>query len=351
VTVCAVDAIHLGPLDAGVLQLDRAYALASVGDSEIRREYSYAVAVPDRLVDEIEAADYSGPFVDRLIDVVSFISHHEDAGSGAERIVDRLVGRSRQSAEFWEIDIALISEPEIAMTLGGSELVATYLSDLRTLPARLLIFSGPESAEVVMRIRGADTVELTANLRAQADASDVVENGVFAVAADPVNGDLLGFAQAEIRADQLYATMTLASADVSELFYTFITSDVDLSTLRLDRKGVGLTRIDRYCRHAWTQHRMAGAMRASLGLGVESGEFSQVMEAADTLQREAVEAMRTARSLVNRWIRRESAGDQRAALERYRGGVDELRAFIDSPPPLEGPTGPTLAEIHNVVLG
>ena len=202
-----------------------------------------------------------------------------------------------------------------------------------------------------MRIRGADTVELTANLRAQADASDVVENGVFAVAADPVNGDLLGFAQAEIRADQLYATMTLASADVSELFYTFITSDVDLSTLRLDRKGVGLTRIDRYCRHAWTQHRMAGAMRASLGLGVESGEFSQVMEAADTLQREAVEAMRTARSLVNRWIRRESAGDQRAALERYRGGVDELRAFIDSPPPLEGPTGPTLAEIHNVVLG
>ncbi|MBE7194861.1 MAG: hypothetical protein INR66_20590 [Gordonia polyisoprenivorans] len=79
-------------------------------------------------------------------------------------------------------------------------------------------------------------------------------------------------------------------------------------------------------------------------------ELDRKAELADDKHREAVDAIDTAQSLLTRLLRRNRNDPRRDALERYGDGLEQLSRMISEPPQIDGPSGPTLAELHSVTL-
>lgn len=350
-TTCAVDAVHLGDLDESVLVLDAGYARAAAGDPHARREYAIASAVPDRLVDEIETADYTGPLVERLLEVI--VAAPGSAFSPQERtgLIGSLRDRAARAIAPWELVLSENTLATLALDLGGSRAAVTeYLADLRGLPPRLLVFTGPDDSDVTTAAEGSGRVEVSARVRPDAFAEQAVEDGLFAVAAAPDSGELLAFAPAVVVDGDLRATIVVPDDDGQTFRFAFVRSGIDLDTIRLDHLGEAMTRIDRFCRHAWTQYRVAGAVRAAVGVDDSGVELDRKAELADDKHREAVDAIDTAQSLLTRLIRRIRNDPRRDALERYGEGLEQLSRMISEPPQIDGPSGPTLAELYLVTL-
>lgn len=350
-TTFAVDAVHLGDLDESVLVLDAGYARAAAGDPDARREYSIASAVPDRLVDEIETADYTGPLVERLLEAIVAAPGSAFSLQERTRLIGSLRDRATRAITPWELTLPENALVTLALDLGGSgAAVAEYLADLRALPPRLLVFTGPDDSDVTTVAKGSGRVEVSARVRPDAFAEQAIEDGLFAVAAVPDSGDLLAFAPAVVVDGELRATIVLPDDDGQTLRFAFVRSGIDLDTFRLDHLGEAMTRIDRFCRHAWTQHRVAGAVRAAVGIDDSGVELDRKAELADDKHREAVDAIDTAQSLLTRLLRRNRNDPRRDALERYGDGLEQLSRMISEPPQIDGPSGPTLAELHSVTL-
>lgn len=350
-TVSAVDAIHLGDLDDGVLLLDTAYAHALAGDAD-ESHYALAAAVPDRLVDEIAAADLTGPLVTRVAEALSLAPEEVIGGRERDGLITRLGERIVGADTTWEVlmhEMIAVS-PALALDLGDIGVTTDHLADLRALPPRLLRFTDPDESEIDVEVFDDGDVEVSAALRPGVDAVALESAGLFAVAADIVTGDLLASAPATARDGQVHATLALSGLDPQTLRFALLGAEMDLATLRLDPLGVALTRIDRHCRHAWSRHRLAGALRASVGAESAESEILRVEDATAIAHEDARETMETVRALIRQLVRRHRAGPQNQTLAGYRDAVERLAERIDGPPEFDGATGPTVAELYSVAM-
>ncbi|MGW0039417.1 hypothetical protein [Gordonia sp. NPDC003376] len=348
-TVAAVDAIHLGDLDDGVLALDAAYAGAVLGDPSSEWLYALAASVPGRLVDEIDSADYHGPLVDRLSNAIMAGPHDVFGVVERTEMIDTLRSRTDHTDVLWQILVTDVDLPaaELAVDLGGFSSAVVYLADLRPLPPRVLTFTGPEQPEVEVTLGSAGGMDVTARIRSDVDADALVAEGIFAVVAESATGAVLAFAPATVVDGRMIAH--LAAVDglgIDDMRCAFLGSGADLSALRLDPLGVALTRVDRYCRHAWTRHRIAGAVRAGLGIAASDLEIARAARIADAAHAEAGDAMGHAQALIRQLARRHGA----ATMGDHRAAVDRLAESVAEPPATDGPAGPTMAELHAIGL-
>lgn len=351
-TVRCVEAMHLGDLDDGVLLLDRALAGDAVGARDALRAWGYAAAVPERIVDEIENSDHQGVIVERMLEVVGATPGEVMSVAQRNSLTTILASRASRRDLQWDIFLAetVLPDQELAFDLGGTAAPTTYLADLGLVPPRILVFGGPESAEVTAVETPAGTIAVSAPVRTDSFAAEYIRDGIFAIAADPDSGEIVAFAPAVLAEGEFHATIRPPGVEVVHLRVAFVGADADLSTVRLDPTGVALSRIDRHCRHAWTCHRLAGALRAAAGIGDTGSQLGQAAESADAAQRDSETSMVTAKRLLARLERRHRAGPQHDAITRYAHALDMLQQFVDGPPVIDGPTGPTLAELHAVAL-
>ncbi|MFT4127077.1 MAG: hypothetical protein QM662_12725 [Gordonia sp. (in: high G+C Gram-positive bacteria)] len=351
-TVSCVDAIHLGDVDAGVLLVDQAMARMSSGDPGAGAYLGLAAAVPDRIADEIDAADYRGPLVERILDVVARAPRMltESERTGILQALDRRADADDLQWQEFLTDVTTELGPALAVDLGSAGTASTYLADLRPLPPRLLRFAGPDEPEVTVQVLDETTVTVTAELRPDVDSDTDEVAGIFAVAADAARGDLLAFGPTTVTDGQLRATIRLPDLDPATARYAFIGSDIDIDAVRLDPLGLSLTRIDRYCAYAWSQHRLAGALRASVGASADEATIRRAQDAAETASERASDAIRTARGLTRSLVRRHRSSPRAAAVSEYVAAVGRLGDRLAEPPAIDGPTGPTIAELHAVAL-
>lgn len=349
-TVSAVDAIHLGDLDDAVLLLDAAYARAAAGDPDAADHYALAASVPDRIVDEIESADYLGPLLAPLADAIGFAPTGILSVGERNRLLTALRLRTERVDAEWQVLLAIEADSarDLALHLGGIEAVVLQVADLRALPPRLLMFSAPEEAEVEVVANPDGTVEVAAVLRPDIDADTLLADGIFAVAADPGTGDVLAFAPASISDGRLSARIQTPNGP--NVRCAFLVSSTDLAALRLDPLGIALTRIDRHCRYAWTRHRTAGAVLAGIGAADQESEIARAAAVAESARQSATEAVDNARMLIRQLARRHRSEPIASALAEYRDAIDSLAESISAPPATDGPTGPTMAELHEVAL-
>lgn len=352
-TVAAVDAIYLGDLESAVLFVDRGYAATTIGDErQSLRGYGFGGGALERLVAEIESRDYVGPLNARLAEVIAVAP--PVALGEAERIallatLDARIGRDDVAWDGFLAEVAA-GESAPALHLGGASVVSDQVADLQLLPPRLLVFRGPDEADIAVT-RGADQLHLSAALRADVHLDSAETNGIFAVAADSGTGTLLAYAPMRVEGGQLVATIALDGLDPDALRCGLVGSAADLSTVRLDPLGAQLGRIDRYCRYAWSEHRRAGALLGSVGVGVATDDLVRAEAAAEEAREIAEDAIDTASSLARKLVRSFHDREFVQDLKDYAEAVGRLARRIGDPPAAEGPSGPTLAELYSATLG
>ncbi|GED95970.1 hypothetical protein [Gordonia crocea] len=349
-TVAAVDAVHLGPLDDAVVHLDTAHARALAGDPDADRYYAFGAAVVDRLVDELRAARAHGPVVARTAEAVEAASAAVFRPGRRAALLRALADADDVTDRAWRSLSADVADPSptLALSLNRAVTVDAGLADLAPLRPRLLRFDGPDEPEISVRHLGDGTVVLAAALRNGVDETTEQAAGIFAVVADARSGEPVAHAPAVLADGQIRARVALNGADPHSIRCAFLDSTANLDALRLDPTGIALTRIDRYCRYAWSQHRLAGALRAALGAGNTAAEIDRAQAAADTALSIAVDAADTALGLV-RQLRRKRRDT--TDLAHRAAALNRFRDVCAAPPAVAGPTGPTLAELCSVALG
>jgi hypothetical protein len=348
-TVAAVGDIHLGDLDEATLLLDRAHARALAGDVDTATElYLLTHAVTDRIVEQIESADYTGPLVAALLEALD--SAPQQALDPADRdlwtaaLRDRRFDVDGQVVEDALFELVDGSMPQLAITLGDAIVPPGQLVDLRAVPPRILEYTGPDDPDLDVVDRGGRVV-VQAALRADAMIESAEVQELFAVAAEEGSGDLLAVAPCTVAGGVVTAELTVPGMAAASLRCALIGSGTDPDTLRMDRFGISIARIDRYCRHAWTLYRTVGAMLAGLDLAVDEADFDTVQQEADETHDAAVDAVQTALGLAAQLRRRNRSGRDAAGLAAYLEAIQRFGSAIAARPPLDGPTGVTLTEL------
>ncbi|GAA14986.1 hypothetical protein [Gordonia alkanivorans] len=348
-TVTAVDTLHLGDLDDGVLSLDVAYARALLGDPDMGWYLALASSVPGRLVDEIESADHGGPLVTRLAEVIGTVAIGVLPDDEMDGLLGALRVRTDRSDVLWDALFGLDTDLGVlAADLGGISPVITQVADLRALPPRLLRFDGPEEPEVEINENVDGSYEVSAELRDGVDADSAVVDGIFAVAADPETGDLVAFAPATASGDRITARIVGVDGDAR---FAFVGSEADPAELRLDHFGVAMTRVDRHFRHAWTRLRNAGAVLAGLGITDSDDGIAAATAGAETERQAASDAVGTVRVLLRQFARRYRGESETRLIAARLVAVEKLDDRVREPLRTDGPGGPTLAELHMIGFG
>lgn len=342
-TVESVDAIVLSDLDEGVLLVDQAYAATVAGDlgrGAVR--FALASAVVDRIVTEIENDDYLGPLNSRLLEVVS--AAPEGTFLDAERSEYSAIMRARlaRTDAFWRSFADATIADDLALTLGEAQEVTAQAADLRLLPPRLLAFAGPEVPEVTV-VAGDGELTMSAQLRPAVDLDSAEANELFAVVADKQTGALVAHAPARVVDDRVQATVSLHGIDPETVRCALVGGEVDLDAVRLDDTGDKLAGIDRQCRFAWSEHRRAGALLASVSASSAESEIENVGKVAARARKTAEREIRSAAKRATR------LGDS-AELTAYADAVQRLSHRLSEAPEVDGPAGPTIAELYAVAL-
>ena len=347
-TVAAVGDIHLGELDEAALLLDRAHARALAGDVDTAIDlYTLSHAVADRIVEQIESADYHGPLVTVLLEAID--SAPRQALDPADRETWTTALRERRfdlgghvADELLELAVGSI--PQLAVTLGDAASPAGQVVDLRAVPPRILEYTGPDGPDLDVVDRGGRVV-VRASLRDDAMVESAEVQELFAVAAEESTGDLLAVAPCIVDDGVVTAELTVPGMTAGSLRCALIGSGTDPDTLRMDRFGIAIARIDRYCRHAWTLHRTAGALLAGLDLAVNDTAFDAVQQEAEETHDAAVDAVQTALGLAAQLRRRHRSGPDAKGLAAYVAAMERFESSIAARPSLDGPTGVTLTEL------
>ncbi|MGB3303228.1 MAG: hypothetical protein WBA98_11080 [Gordonia sp. (in: high G+C Gram-positive bacteria)] len=350
--VRVVDAIHLGDLDEGVVLLDHAGGALAAGDAESATElYALSSAVAERLVEQFTLESITGPRVERLAEIVAAAPPGSISDATRQRITRDLTPLlSRHDAEWVQILGAeqgsnLFYNTIDSLHLGLAEVRLAFPVDLRVLPPRLLKFVGVEVPELQVETIKPAVIEVAADIRDDANTDSVETLSVFAVAAEASTGDLLAYAPTTVVDGRIVAELDVGDAPIDSLRCSLVGSGTNLEALRLDPVGAALTRIDRYCRYAWTQRRVAGALQANTGISSRDVFLTETQERADAAHREARDAAESAVALTRQLVRRSRGSANANDLAAY---LDALVRFADTtgaPPVIVGPFAPTLAEL------
>ncbi|MFT3660684.1 MAG: hypothetical protein QM809_04625 [Gordonia sp. (in: high G+C Gram-positive bacteria)] len=263
-------------------------------------------------------------------------------------VLPTLDERIRHDDGVWTDFLAQIapSAPAGAMTLGGASATPDQTADLSLLPPRLLLFAGPNRPEIVTWTT-ADGLHVQARLRDDVPTGSRKTTGLYAVAADADTGALLAYAPMRVVEDRLEATLGVDGLDPARLRCGIVAREA-VTEVRLDPIGVAATDVDRHCRYAWSEHRRAGALLASVGAATDESAITRVQAAADRARRTAERAARGAARKAAALVRGNRDDDSADVLREYRNAVDRFAARITAPPTVDGPAGPTLAELHSV---
>ncbi|MFC0316055.1 hypothetical protein ACFQNE_11565 [Gordonia phosphorivorans] len=340
-TVEAVDSLVLSDLDEGVLLLDHAFAATTAGNLGRGAEhFMLASVVADRMVTEIADHDYLGPLNSRLLEAVLAAPEGTFPDGDRTEYISILRGRLDRTDGPWRTFVEASASGELALTLGEAQSVSAQIADLRLVPRRLLTFGGPDVPEVTIT-NGDDEVTLSAQLRPSVDVDGAEANEVFAVVADEETGELLSHAPARVVGDRVEATVALHGIDPDTVRCALVGSEVNIDSVRLDEIGTRIAGIDRQCRFAWSEHRRAGALLASVSASSTEAEVEKVARAASRARKSAEREVKSA-------AKRASRLSGTAGLNQYAAAVTWLSDRLAEAPATDGPTGPTIAELYAV---
>lgn len=344
--VSVVDAVHLGDLDEAVLLLDHAFGRLVAGDEESATEfYLLSGAVAERLVDHFTHGGRRGPAVERLAEIVAAAPPGAVVEDTQRELRARLDALSSENETHWEGVTTRLFEVVNSLSLGAIEIHVAFPADLRSLPPRLLEFHDVEDAEIRMTVETGGVVGLEADLRESANTDSAETLGVFAVAADATTGELLAYAPTAVVDGRMVAQLTVGSMPTDSLSCALIGSGTDLDMLRLDATGTALTRIDRYCRYAWTRHRMAGALIGTVDSMTDDATLDRIRSAADQARADAVVAADSAVATTRQLMRRARGSSDEAFLADHLDALTRFAASMAEDPAIDGPLRPTLAEL------
>jgi len=342
-TIHAVNTFFVGLLDEGVVALDMANAHAVCGEmSRARGRYLMSATTMDALLDLVET-DGSRPVVEEL--------EHMVAHCPAMDPDRRVAGIAATVAERHRTRWSTMAVPKVlaaADLSAGMRTVVTNpgdLLDLSLLPPRLVRFAGPDQVDLTLRIVDNETVEASAVLRDEIIAESTDVDGLFVVAMDSNTGELVSSAPCAVDGLTLIARLWLADRPIGDLHFALVAPTVPLSRVRGDPLSVQLGRLDRQCRHAWTQHRRATAL---VGLVTETSDdsaFDNAHHLGEILMADAKQWAENTEAELDEL--RQAVADP--AVEQivagYLDGVQRLTNLVQSPGDLDGPLRPTLAEL------
>lgn len=354
-TVSCVHDLHLGELDEALVLVDRAWALAGIGESAAAADW-LRLAGPslDRLAERIETDDVVGPLVATAVAALSDFAAAGILPTELAAHLDRLADRqARQDVAFDDGLAAITADAETALALGADETpvprVTWQLNDLRCLPPRTLAYAGPDHPDLRVVEGDGGTVVVSARLRGGVITDTAELQGLFAVAAEARTGELVAVSPVLVASGEVTAQLQTGGLAPDRLSCALIGSGADPDMVRLDPVGMALTRIDRYLRHAWTAHRTAGAALASAGFGGE--QLDRLTQQSGHWRATAVDSAATAQALLRQLRRRHRAGADAEALAVFADSADRFADVVTSEPEITGPVGPTLTELAAVVLG
>lgn len=349
-----VHELHLGDLDEALLLVDRAWALLGIGETALAAAW-LALAGPsiDRLTDRIEADDIVGPLVEMttaaLVDFAAAGILPDDLSAHLDRLADR---QARLDGAFDSALEDIVAVVETALALGAEETpapsVGRQLADFRALPPRTLQYAGPAQPDLRIVQGNNGTVVVTARLRDGVITDTAEIQGLFAVAAEARTGELVAAAPVSVVEGEVTAQLQTGGLAPDRVRCALIGSGADPDFLRLDPVGAGLTRIDRYLRHAWTAHRTSGATLASAGFGGE--HLDGLTARTQHFRTVAIQSAATAQALLRQLRRRHRTDADAEALAGFAEHIDRFADAVAADPATTGPTGPTLTELAAVVL-
>ena len=345
----AVRQCHLGDLDGIALLLDRAYAATLAGDDDAAATFYRLSSIGTELIaDDLVRSGVTGAVVDELGLYMRSAPVDSIRGDIRSAIDQSLQELQEQSDNLWTYTFGeSVAAADVAMGHFDGSLTSSItvdvLNDLNAVPPRLLIFNGPGLPDVFATPAEPGLAEVSAQLRDNVDetSSEVAE--LFAVAADSTSGNLVGFAPCQVSGRTVVARIPLQGQEFTGLHFAIVGAGFNPDELHLDDLGVGVSKVDRYCRYAWTLHRVAAAALAGSGIGTSGAQIDQnrthIAETLTSASASAQGALDAVRGLCDDY-------EDSTELQAYADAVRRLRDLIDSDPVLDGPTRPGFAELY-----
>lgn len=348
-TVSAVHQLYVGDLDESILFWDRAQAHLAGGQiREADRLYRLGMARIERMVDQIDVDQITGPLVERLVDMIRTAPQAVFGPELRDDLLGRLAEQSIGQEPLWQRLFGQARVLPLASTLGSPGAEAGELADLRRLPPRLLAFTDPEDPEIDVDFDD-DRVTVSAQLRPDVETSSSEVRELFAVAADSESGRLIAAAPCTVESSRVIATMYVPDVPITGIRCAVVTRLDDDAIM--DALAASMVSIDRHCRHAWTCHRLAGSVRADAGITSSSAQIEVREAEAIRLLAAAHHSMDVAQQLAARLRRRYRRDDRADVLDQYGDAVQRLAVRLEQPPFIDGPLGPTVAELAIISLG
>lgn len=348
----AVRQCHLGDLDGIALLLDRAYAASLAGDDDAAATFYRLSSIGAELIaDDLVRGGVAGTVVDAFglcMRSAPADSIPSDIRSAIDQSLQELEGQSDNLWTYTFDESVAVADVAMGHFDGSltSSITVDVLNDLNSVPPRLLVFNGPGLPDVFVTQAELGLAEVSAHLRDNVDetSSEVAE--LFAVAADSTSGNLVSFAPCQVSGRTVAARIPLQGREFMGLHFAIVGAGFNPVELHLDDLGVGVSKVDRYCRYAWTLHRVAGAALSGSGIGTSGAQIDQnrthIAETLTSARASAQSALDAVRGLCDDY-------EDSRELQAYADAVRRLRDLIDSDPVFDGPTRPGFAELYALV--
>lgn len=348
-TIESVRRLFLADLDEPTLILDRAHAFHLAGRTGVAAGlHRMAQSTIELLLDEMESSPPSAAVAAELGSILQSLSQRDDVGPDRNAEFLRRIGELPElREELWRQTLDREVGLPVATTLGGQGAGRTgEFVDLRVVPPRILRFSGPSVPDLTVSRDGDGYLIVRAELQASTldDCREVTE--LFAVATDPLDGEVLASGPCTAADGYLTARLWVGEEATDSLRCGLVSTDVDFDLVRSDETGSRISQIERYCRHAWTQHRIAGTALSMVGVQSGSDAIDRARREATSSHREAIASMDTAAGLARQLVRARRRHPDAWTSASYAESVGRLADAIGTPPETTGPARPTLAELY-----
>lgn len=342
-TIHAVGKFHLGALDEAIVALDTAHAAALAGDQELAQaHYLMASATMDSLLDRLTDGEGGEAIAEELEQMIARCPEM-DPDQSVARVAAAVIDRHNDSLTNF-----LSAEQHRAAAVHGGATGGNTGErlDLSLLPPRVIRFTGPDQNDLSIRELSDDTIEVSAILRDELDSDSSEVEGLSVLAVDSLTGELIASAPCEASEGLITARLWLADNPLGDTHFVLVAADVPLGSVHADRFAVQIARLDRQCRHSWSQHRRASAVIEL----VSTATRPESVDVAETWQRfltaDAVDwVTRTEREIADLVDQNEDDPTAQRILADYGHGVRRLHEVVTQPVSPGGPRRPTLAEL------